>query len=87
MFPTFALLSGIALFCSGVAAVTTHQINVSNDTAGLLFDPEYIVRQPIRHYIDRCADGLSLSLSECLCGGCRRVYFPSQEPLRDPVQL
>jgi plastocyanin len=42
MFPTFALLSGIALFCSGVAAVTTHQINVSNDTAGLLFDPEYI---------------------------------------------
>ena len=63
MFPTFALLSGIALFASGAAAVTTYQISVSNDSAALLFDPSYIVRQPIFLYTDRCADGLSLSLS------------------------
>ena len=25
----------------------THLINVSNNTAGLIFDPPYIVRQPI----------------------------------------
>ena len=62
MFPTFALLSGIALFASGAAAVTTYQISVSNDSAALLFDPSYIVRQPIFLYTDRCADGLSLSL-------------------------
>ena len=29
------------------AAAVTHQINVSNNTAGLIFDPPYIVRQPI----------------------------------------
>jgi hypothetical protein len=45
MFPSYALLGGIALFSSGAAAVT-HQINVSNDTAGLIFDPSNIVRQP-----------------------------------------
>jgi hypothetical protein len=62
MFPAFALLSGIALFCSGAAAtVTTHQVNVSNDAAGLLFNPSYIVSRPIRHYID-VALTVSLSL-------------------------
>ena len=61
MFPTFAMLSGIALFASGAAAYNTHEINVSNDYAALLFDPPYIVRQPISLYADRCADGLSLS--------------------------
>ena len=47
MFPTFAMLSGIALFASGAAAYNTHKINVSNDSAALLFDPPYIVRQSI----------------------------------------
>ena len=88
MFPTFALLSGIALFASGAAAVTTYQISVSNDSAALLFDPSYIVRQPIFLYTDRCADGLSLSLfSDCRSGRYRRVYLPSQEPLCDPIKL
>ncbi|KAI0002044.1 hypothetical protein BJV77DRAFT_32081 [Russula vinacea] len=45
MFPTFALLSGIALFASGAAAVTTYQISVSNDSAALLFDPSYITAE------------------------------------------
>ena len=87
MFPTFAMLSGIALFASGAAAVTTYQINVSNDSAALIFDPPYIVRQPIFLYADRCADGLSLPFSECLRGRYRQVYLPSQEPLCDPVKL
>ena len=66
MFLAFALLSGLALFASarpsGVSGrgVTTHKINVSNDSAALLFDPPYIVRQPISLYADRCADRLSL---------------------------
>ena len=65
MFLAFALLSGIALFASarpsGVSGrgVTTHKINVSNDSAALLFDPPYIVRQPISLYAGRCADCLS----------------------------
>jgi hypothetical protein len=62
----------------------THQINVSNNTAGLIFDPSYIVRQPIITF-DCCAN--SSSLSDCRGGRYRRVYLPSQEPQRDPVQL
>jgi hypothetical protein len=48
MFPSFALLSGITLFSSAVAAVT-HEINVGN---GLKFDPSYIVRPQISHYVE-----------------------------------
>ena len=95
LFSALAYLSGIALFASGAAAApsysdddyTTHQINVSDNNADLIFDPPYIVRQPIFHYPDRCADSLSLSFSECLRGRYCRVYLPSQEPLCDPVKL
>jgi hypothetical protein len=57
MFPSYALLSGIALYASAASAATW-QIDVSNSTAGLLFSPNNIVRQPIRRYIDRRADSL-----------------------------
>ena len=77
MIAPYALLGGITLFSSVAAAVTHHQINVSNDTAGLIFDPPYIVRQPII-LSDRCAD--SLPLSVCRCGGHCRLYLPPQEP-------
>jgi hypothetical protein len=69
---------------SWAAPPVTHQINVSNNTAGLIFDPSYIVRQPII-ISDRCAD--SSSLSDCRGGRHRRVHLPSQEPQCDPVQL
>jgi hypothetical protein len=77
MIPTFALLGGITLFSSAAAAVTHHQINVSNNTAGLIFDPSYIVSQLVI-IIDRCAD--SSSLSDCRGGRHRRVHLPPQEP-------
>ena len=77
MFPPFALLGGITLFSSAAAAVTHHQINVSNNTAGLIFDPPYIVRQPII-ISDRCAD--SLPLSVCRGGRHCRLHLPPQEP-------
>jgi hypothetical protein len=48
MFPSFVLLSGIALFSSAVAAVT-HDINVGN---GLKFDPPYIVKPQISHHVE-----------------------------------
>ncbi len=84
MFTSRALLSGIALYASAATAATW-QVSVSNDSAGLIFNPNNIVRQPISHYIHRRAD--SLRLSDRRCGRRRRVYIPSQEPLRDPVQL
>ncbi len=61
IFPSLAVLSGIALFSSAAAWPTpvTHRVNVSNDTAGLIFDPPYIVRQPIKQYIDYFTDRLS----------------------------
>ena len=52
IFTSLALLGGMALFSSAApapAAPVTHYVNVSNDTAGLLFDPPYIVSQC--HYI------------------------------------
>ena len=61
-----------------------HQINVSNDTAGLIFDPPYIVRQLIILFY--CCADIS-SLSDCRGWGHRRVYLPSQEPQCDPVKL
>lgn len=44
MFTSHALLGGIALYAS-VASAATWQINVSNATAGLIFNPNNIVRQ------------------------------------------
>ena len=47
--PSLALLSGMVLFSSAAPwsqpAPVTHYVNVSNDTAGLLYDPPYIVSQ------------------------------------------
>jgi hypothetical protein len=61
IFASLALLSGMVLFSSAApwhspSAPITHYVNVSNDTAGLLYDPSYIVSQPQSIYIDRCAD-------------------------------
>jgi len=62
IFSTLALLSGMVLFTSAAPwysppAPVTHYVNVSNDTAGLLYDPPYIVSQPNQSlYIDFCAD-------------------------------
>ena len=50
IFMSLELLGGMALFSyAAPAAPVTHYVNVSNDTAGLLFDPPYIVSQC--HYI------------------------------------
>ena len=59
--PSLALLSGMVLFSSAAPwsqpAPVTHYVNVSNDTAGLLYDPSYIVSQPKKSlYNDLCAD-------------------------------
>lgn len=48
IFASLALLSGMVLFSSAAPwysppAPATHYVNVSNDTAGLLYDPPYIV--------------------------------------------
>jgi hypothetical protein len=60
------IFTSLALFLSGMlllsnaaptpwysppATAVTHWVNVSNDTAGLLYDPPYIVSQPSSHYI------------------------------------
>jgi hypothetical protein len=60
MFPSYALLGGIALYASAASAVT-FQVNVSDANATLVFTPNFVVRQLINHYIDRRADSLSLS--------------------------
>jgi hypothetical protein len=54
--PSLALLSGMVLFTSAAPwysppAPVTHYVNVSNDTAGLLYDPPYIVSPLSSHYI------------------------------------
>src|ERR1700679_4255058 len=60
--PSLALLSGMVLFSSAAPshsppAPITHYVNVSNDTAGLIYDPPHIVSQPSsQSYIDLCAD-------------------------------
>ena len=62
IFASLALLSGMVLFSSAAPwysppASVTHYVNVSNDTAGLMYDPPYIVSQPKKSsYIDLCAD-------------------------------
>jgi hypothetical protein len=85
MFTSHALLSGIALYVSAASAATW-QINVSNATAGLVFNPNNIVRQPNQPFsLNRRTD--SLPLSDCRRGRHSRVYIQPQEPLRDPVQL
>jgi len=81
---SLALLSGITLFSSAAGAVT-HQIAVGNDSGGHLFQPSYIVRQPVIHYIFTVA--LTVSLSDCRDGRHCRVYFHSEELLCDSVQL
>ncbi len=50
IFTSLALLSGMVLFSSAAPwhrdyspTEVTHIVNVSNDTAGLVFDPSYIV--------------------------------------------
>ena len=61
-FASLALLSGMALSASAAPwysppAPVTHYVNVSNDTAGLLYDPPYIVSLPsIPFNINFCAD-------------------------------
>jgi len=61
IFPFLTLLSGIALFPPTAAWPTppipvTHYVDVSNDIAGLVFDPPYIVSQPNSQCIDRFSD-------------------------------
>ena len=56
IFSSLALLSGMVLFTSAAPwysppAPVTHYVNVSNNTAGLLYDPPYIVSQPNSHYV------------------------------------
>ena len=56
---TLALLSGMVLFSNAApyypppprSLPETQFVNVSNDAAGLLFEPPYIVSQPSSHYI------------------------------------
>src|SRR6267154_652112 len=87
--PSLALLSGMVLFTSAAPwysppASVTHYVNVSNDTAGLLYDPPYIVSQSSSHYISTF---VLISCSERCAWRHRLVKVPSQEPHRDPVQL
>jgi len=56
IFTTLALLSGMSLFAAAAPWYNsydpvTYYVNVSNNTAGLLYDPPYIVSQPSNHYI------------------------------------
>jgi hypothetical protein len=59
IFSSLALLSGMVLFSNAApwysppapVVTVTHWVNVSNDTAGLLYDPPFIVSQPSSHYI------------------------------------
>ena len=59
IFTSLALFSGIFLFSSAAPtpwsstspAPVTHWVNVSNDAAGLLYDPPFIVSQPTGFYI------------------------------------
>jgi hypothetical protein len=56
IFTSLALLSGMVLSASAAPwysppAPVTHCVNVSNDTAGLIYDPPYIVSQPSSHFI------------------------------------
>ena len=55
IFASLALLSGMVLLSSAAPwysppAPVTHYVNVSNDTAGLLYDPPYIVSKLKRHH-------------------------------------
>ena len=97
IFASLALLSGMILSASAApwysppAPVTqyapiTHYVNVSNDTAGLLYDPPYVVSQPSSQlYIDSCAH--MFFSSDRRDWRHHRVQVPYQEPHGDPVQL
>jgi hypothetical protein len=74
--PSLALLSGMVLFSSAAPwysppAPVTHYVNVSNDTAGLLYDPPYIVSQLSSHYI-------STFVLICLLFRALRLETPSR---------
>ncbi len=65
IFTSLALLSGMVLFSSAAPLFhdryyspteVIHIVNVSNDTAGLIFDPSYIVSQPCSSLYSPCAD-------------------------------
>ena len=73
---SLALLSGMVLF-SSAASTPTHYVIVRNDTAGLLYDPPYIVSQP--------SSVRQASLSERRAWRRCLVQVPSQEPHCDPV--
>ena len=56
IFASLALLSGMILSPSAAPwysppAPVAHYVNVSNDTAGLIYDPPYIVSKPSSHFI------------------------------------
>jgi hypothetical protein len=89
IFASLALLSGMVLFSSAAPwysppAPVTHHVNVSNDTAGLLYDPPYIVSQSRSHISTVVLIRLS---SDRRAWRHRLVQVPSQEPHCDPVQL
>ena len=85
-----ALLSGMVLFSSATPGYypttpVTHCVNVSNDTAGLIYDPPYIVSQPDGHYISIVV--LIHSCSERQAWRHCLVQVLSQEPHGDAIQL
>jgi hypothetical protein len=91
IFTSLALLSGMVLFTSAAPWYSPpepviHWVNVSNDTAGLLYDPPYIVSQPSSHYVSTVVL-THASLSDRRDWRRRLVQVSSQEPHCDPVQL
>ena len=90
IFTSLALLSGMVLFSSAAPwysppAPVTHYIDVSNATAGLFYNPPYIVSQPSSHYISTFV--LMCFFSDRQAWRYRLVQVLSQEPHGDPVQL
>ena len=85
MFNFFTLFSGVALLSSAAAQGTIHQIMVGNDTGGTIYNPNNIVRQ-LKSYLNYTI-GLTVFLPECSDRRYRSICFPSQESLRDAVQL
>ena len=98
IFASLALLSGMVLFSNAApgnstptsgnppSAMVTHLVNVSNDTAGLLYDPPYIVSQPNSHSIPTLVL-ICFNVLDCSAWRHHFVQVPSQEPHCNPVQL
>ena len=81
IFASLALLSGMVLFSSAAPwysppAPVTHYVNVSNDTAGLLYDPPYIVSQPSSHYISAVVLTRLFFRPQRLVTPCRSSFIP-----------